>query len=219
MMFDKKMPEAWRVLRIQSELVDGIEHLVKIQHAVNVFGSARLLPSDPYYVQAETLGTLLSQAGLTVITGGGSGIMEAANKGAYQKGSLSIGLNITLPHEQKPNHYQDISLTFRYFFVRKFMFMKHAIAFAIFPGGFGTLDEMFEALTLIQTQKSEPFPVVLIGKNYWQGLLTWMREVMLTKGCIEKADIDLMVLVDSAEEAAHIILEHYHKHISTQADV
>jgi len=217
-MFDKKMPEAWRVLRIQSELVDGIEHLVKIQHAVNVFGSARLLPSDPYYVQAETLGTLLSQAGLTVITGGGSGIMEAANRGAYQKGSLSIGLNITLPHEQKPNHYQDISLSFRYFFVRKFMFMKHAIAFAIFPGGYGTLDEMFEALTLIQTQKSEPFPVVLIGKDYWQGLLTWMREVMLTKGCIEKADIDLMVLVDSAEEAARIIIDHYHKHITCQTD-
>jgi len=218
-MFDKKMPEAWRVLRIQSELVDGIEHLVKIQHAVNVFGSARLQPSDPYYVQAEKLGALLSQAGLTVITGGGPGIMEAANKGAYQKGSLSIGLNITLPHEQKPNHYQDISLSFRYFFVRKFMFMKHAIAFAIFPGGYGTLDEMFEAVTLIQTQKSEPFPVVLIGKNYWQGLLTWMKEVMLARGCIDESDLALLVLVDSAEEAAQIIIDHYHKHISTQTDV
>lgn len=218
-MFDKKMPEAWRVLRIQSELVDGIEHLVKIQHAVNVFGSARLLPSDPYYAQAETLGTLLSQAGLTVITGGGPGIMEAANKGAYQKGSLSIGLNITLPHEQKPNHYQDMSLSFRYFFVRKFMFMKHAIAFAIFPGGYGTLDEMFEAVTLIQTQKSEPFPVVLIGKNYWQGLLTWMKEVMLARGCIDESDLALISLVDNAEEAAHIILEHYHKHISVEVDV
>ena len=165
------------------------------------------------------LGTLLSQAGLTVITGGGPGIMEAANKGAYQKGSLSIGLNITLPHEQKPNHYQDISLSFRYFFVRKFMFMKHAIAFAIFPGGYGTLDEMFEAVTLIQTQKSEPFPVVLIGKNYWQGLLTWMKEVMLARGCIDESDLALLVLVDSAEEAAQIIISHYHKHISVQADV
>ncbi len=218
-MFDKKMPEAWRVLRIQSELVDGIEHLVKIQHAVNVFGSARLQPSDPYYAQAETLGTLLSQAGLAIITGGGPGIMEAANKGAYQNGSLSVGLNITLPHEQKPNRYQDISLSFRYFFVRKFMFMKHAIAFAIFPGGYGTLDEMFEAVTLIQTQKSEPFPVVLIGKNYWQGLLTWMKEVMLARGCIDESDLALLVLVDSAEEAAQIIISHYHKHISVQADV
>ncbi|MCP5178005.1 MAG: TIGR00730 family Rossman fold protein [Moraxellaceae bacterium] len=218
-MFDKKMPEAWRVLRIQSELVDGIEHLVKIQHAVNVFGSARLLPSDPYYVQGEKLGALLSRAGLTVITGGGPGIMEAANKGAYQNGSLSVGLNITLPHEQKPNHYQDLSLNFRYFFVRKFMFMKHAIAFAILPGGFGTLDELFEAITLIQTQKSEPFPVVLIGKSYWQGLLNWMREVMLTRGCIDESDLELMTLVDSAEEAAHIILTHYHKHISAQTDV
>ncbi len=218
-MFDKKMPEAWRVLRIQSELVDGIEHLVKIQHAVNVFGSARLLPTDPSYSEAEKLGRLLSQAGLTVITGGGPGIMEAANKGAYQNGSLSIGLNITLPHEQKPNRYQDVSLSFRYFFVRKFMFMKHAIAFAILPGGFGTLDELFEAITLIQTQKSEPFPVVLIGKTYWQGLLNWMREVMLERGCIDESDLELMTLVDSAEEAAHIILTHYHKHISVQTDV
>lgn len=217
-MFDKKMPEAWRVLRIQSELVDGIEHLVKIQHAVNVFGSARLLPNDPYYSEAEKLGRLLSQAGLTVITGGGPGIMEAANKGAYQNGSLSIGLNITLPHEQKPNRYQDISLSFRYFFVRKFMFMKHAIAFAILPGGFGTLDELFEALTLIQTQKSEPFPVVLVGKDYWQGLLTWFKDVMLARGCIDPSDIELMTLVDSAEEAAHIIIEHYHKHITCQSD-
>ena len=218
-MFDKKMPEAWRVLRIQSELVDGIEHLVKIQHAVNVFGSARLQPSDPYYVQAEKLGALLSQAGLTVITGGGPGIMEAANKGAYQNGSLSVGLNITLPQEQKPNRYQDISLNFRYFFVRKFMFMKHAIAFAIFPGGFGTLDEMFEAVTLIQTQKSEPFPVVLIGKTYWQGLVTWMREVMLVRGCIDETDLALFLLVDSAEEAAQVIIHHYHQHISAQVDV
>lgn len=217
-MFDKKMPEAWRVLRIQAEIVDGIEHLVKIQHAVNIFGSARLLETSPYYAQAETLGRLLSQAGLAVITGGGPGIMEAANKGAFQNGSLSIGLNITLPHEQKPNKYQDINLSFRYFFVRKFMFFKHAIAFAIFPGGFGTLDEMFEAVTLIQTEKSEPFPVVLIGKSYWQGLLTWMEEVMLANGCINHLDLKLITLVDSVDEAAHIIIEHYRKHVANQAD-
>lgn len=217
-MFDKKMPEAWRVLRIQSELVDGIEHLVKIQYGVNVFGSARLEESNPYYTEAVVLGRLLSQAGLAVITGGGPGIMEAANKGAYQNGSLSIGLNITLPHEQKPNNYQDISLSFRYFFVRKFMFMKHAIAFAIFPGGFGTLDEMFEALTLIQTEKSEPFPVVLVGKSYWQGLFTWLRETMLAKGCINENDLQLITLVDSADEAARIIIDHYRKHVATQID-
>ncbi|PTQ89136.1 TIGR00730 family Rossman fold protein [Agitococcus lubricus] len=217
-MFDKKMPEAWRVLRIQSEIVDGIEHLVKIQHAVNIFGSARLTENNPYYGQAEILGRLLSQAGISVITGGGPGIMEAANKGAYQNGSLSIGLNITLPHEQKPNPYQDISLSFRYFFVRKFMFLKHAIAFAIFPGGYGTLDEMFEALTLIQTEKSEPFPVVLVGKTYWQGLLTWLQQEVLAKGCINHSDLALITLVDSAEEAAQIIIDHYRKHISSQTE-
>ncbi len=217
-MFDKKMPEAWRVLRIQSELVDGIEHLVKIQCAVNIFGSARLDETSPYYAEAEKLGCLLSQAGLVVTTGGGPGIMEAANKGAFQNGSLSIGLNITLPHEQKPNRYQDISLSFRYFFVRKFMFMKHAVAFAIFPGGFGTLDETFEALTLIQTEKSEPFPVVLIGKDYWQGLITWLRQTALAKGCINEVDMDLITLVDSADEAAHIIIQHYRKYVASQVD-
>ena len=138
-MFDRKMPEAWRVLRIQSELVDGIEHLTKVAHAAIIFGSARLGPDSPYYHQAEQLGALLSHAGLPVISGGGPSIMEGANKGAIGKGALSIGLNISLPHEQEANPFQDISLYFRYFFVRKFMFMKHAVAFAIFPGGYGTL--------------------------------------------------------------------------------
>ena len=216
-MFDKKMPEAWRVLRIQSELVDGIEHLIKIQYAVNVFGSARLSSDSRYYLQAETLGERLSQAGLTVITGGGPGIMEAANKGAFQKGGLSIGLNITLPKEQQPNPYQDISLSFRYFFVRKFMFLKHAIAFVIFPGGFGTLDEMFEALTLIQTEKSEPFPVVLVGSQYWQGLMDWIRGSMLEMGCISPEDLDLLTIVETGEAAAQVIINHYHRHIQTQA--
>jgi len=170
-MFDKKMPEAWRVLRIQSEIVDGIEHLIKIGYVVNVFGSARLGPESPYYHQGLRLGQLLSRAGINVVTGGGPGIMEGVNKGAFNEGALSIGLNITLPQEQAPNVYQDISLSFRYFFVRKFMFIKHSIAFAILPGGFGTLDETFEALTLIQTEKTEPFPVVLIGREYWSGRL------------------------------------------------
>lgn len=212
-MFDKKMPEAWRVLRIQSEMVDGIEHLTKLAHAAIIFGSARLGPESPYYQQAEALGRLLSQSGMAVITGGGPGIMEGANKGAYHQGALSIGLNITLPQEQQPNPYQDISLDFRYFFVRKFMFMKHAVAFAIFPGGYGTMDELFEALTLIQTEKSEPFPVVLIGRSYWQGLLDWMRGTMLAEGCISEADLALFSVTDSVDEAARIIITHYRRHI------
>jgi uncharacterized protein (TIGR00730 family) len=217
-MFDRKTPEAWRVLRIQSELVDGIEHLIKVAHAVVVFGSARLGPESPYYHQAEELGSLLSRAGLPVISGGGPGIMEGVNKGAFGKGASSIGLNISLPREQEANPYQDISLYFRYFFVRKFMFMKHAVAFAIFPGGYGTLDELFEALTLIQTEKTEPFPVVLIGTSYWQGLITWLKDTMLTQGCISAEDLELFTVVDSVDEAARIIITHYRKNYAPDKD-
>lgn len=216
-MFDKKMPEAWRVLRIQSEIVDGIEHLIKIGYAVNIFGSARLGPESPHYQEGLKLAQLLSRAGINVITGGGPGIMEGANKGAFNEGALSIGLNITLPHEQDPNAYQDISLSFRYFFVRKFMFLKHSIGFAILPGGFGTLDEMFEALTLIQTEKTEPFPVVLVGKEYWAGLVDWMRNTMMKEGCIGQADMALFTVVDTAEEASRIIIDHYRKHVANQS--
>lgn len=208
-MFDKKMPEAWRVLRIQSELVDGIEHLAKVGAAVNIFGSARLSAQSPYYQQAESLARMLAQAGIPVITGGGPGIMEAGNKGAQGHGRLSIGLNITLPAEQRPNPYQELGLSFRYFFVRKFMFIKHAIAFAIFPGGMGTLDELFEAVTLIQTEKIEPFPIVMIGREYWQGLLDWLQQTVLMQGCIAAEDLSLFQLVDTAEEAMHIIGHHY----------
>lgn len=215
-MFDKKMPEAWRVLRIQSEIVDGIEHLIRIEHAVNIFGSARLPPESPWCRSAEELGERLSKVGLAVITGGGPGIMAAGNKGAFQKGALSVGLNITLPNEQKPNPYQDINLSFRYFFVRKFLFFKHGIAFAIFPGGFGTMDELFEALTLVQTGKSDPFPIVLVGRDYWQGLMDWMEKTMLGTGCIDHSDLSLMSIVDTAEEAAAIIIAHYYRHISMQ---
>jgi uncharacterized protein (TIGR00730 family) len=217
-MFDRKTPEAWRVLRIQSELVDGIEHLIKVAHAVVVFGSARLGPESPYYHQAEELGSLLSRAGLPVISGGGPGIMEGVNKGAFGKGASSIGLNISLPREQEANPYQDISLYFRYFFVRKFMFMKHAVAFAIFPGGYGTLDELFEALTLIQTEKTEPFPVVLIGTSYWQGLITWLKDTMLTQGCISAEDLELFTVVDSVDEAARIIITHFRKNYAPDKD-
>lgn len=207
-MFDAKMPEAWRVLRIQSELVDGIEQLIKLRGAVTVFGSARTPTDHAYYEAAETLGRLLASAGIPVITGGGPGVMEAANKGALEAGGDSVGLNITLPMEQSPNPYQSISLTFRYFFVRKFMFVKHAVGFVIMPGGFGTLDELFEALTLVQTGKVEPFPIVLVNRGYWQGMLDWLQQTLLRDGNIDKADMQLMQLVDTPEEAAAIIKAH-----------
>ncbi len=211
-MFDKKMPEAWRVLRIQSELVDGIEHLAKVGAAVTIFGSARLKPDSVYYKSAERLAALLADTGIPVITGGGPGIMEAGNKGAYGFGKFSIGLNITLPMEQQPNDFQDIHLSFRYFFVRKFMFIKHAVAFVIFPGGFGTLDELFEAITLIQTRKIERFPVVLVGSAYWQGLFAWLRQEVLAMGCIDEQDLQLMQIVDTPEEALKLIMRYVSQH-------
>ena len=207
-MLDAKMPEAWRVLRIQSELVDGIEQLIKVRGAVTVFGSARTPPEHPYYKAAETLGRLFAESGIPVITGGGPGIMEASNKGAKLAGGDSVGLNITLPMEQDPNPYQTISLTFRYFFVRKFMFVKHAIGFVIMPGGFGTLDELFEALTLVQTGKVEPFPIVLVNKGYWKGLVSWLKSTMLADGNIDAIDMKLIQLVDTPEEAVDIIKAH-----------
>lgn len=207
-MFDAKMPEAWRVLRIQSELVDGIEQLIKIKGAVTVFGSARTAHDHPYYTAAETLGRLMAEAGVPVITGGGPGIMEAANKGAKDAGGVSIGLNITLPLEQAPNPYQTISLTFRYFFVRKLMFVKHAVGFVIMPGGFGTLDELFEALTLVQTGKVASFPIVLVNRDYWAGLVDWLKNRMLGDGNINQEDMALVQVVDTPEEAADIIKAH-----------
>lgn len=208
-MDDKKIAEAWRVLRIQAELVDGIERLIKTGDAVVVFGSARLNEHSPWYQKAEELSRRLAGHGLNIITGGGPGIMEAGNRGAFGQEGLSIGLNITLPMEQRPNDYQDISLSFRYFFVRKFMFIKHAVAFAIFPGGFGTLDELFEALTLIQTRKTDVFPVVLVGKSYWQPMMDWLRDIMLMEGCIDATDLDLILLVDDVADAERVIMEFY----------
>ena len=205
-----KLAEAWRVMRIQSELVDGIEQLIKLGPAVTVFGSARLHEGDVYYEDAVRLGQLLAESGLAVITGGGPGIMEAGNRGAYQQGGRSIGLNITLPHEQSANHDQTQSLSFRYFFVRKMMFVKHAVGFVIYPGGFGTLDELFEAVTLVQTGKAAKFPIVLVGKEYWQGLLSWVENTMLSAGCISREELKLIQLVDNADEAARIIIERHH---------
>lgn len=204
-MDERKLAEAWRVMRIQSELVDGIEKLIKIGHAVSIYGSARLKEGSRYYTLAEELGRKFAAEGLAVITGGGPGIMEAANRGAHGEKGLSIGLNITLPEEQSNNRYQDVTLSFRYFFVRKLMFVKHAAGFVIFPGGYGTLDELFEALTLVQTEKVKPFPIVLIGTDYWAGLLGWLQETLLQHECIHASDLDLIQVVDTADAAFEII--------------
>lgn len=211
-MYEAKMAEAWRVMRIQSELVDGIEHLIKLGPAVTVFGSARFDEHNPWYQSARGLGGRIAQEGLAVITGGGPGIMEGANRGAFEAGGKSVGLNITLPMEQKPNPYQNVELSFRYFFVRKFLFVRHAVAVVIYPGGFGTMDELFEVLTLVQTRKSASIPIVLFGKSYWQGLLAWMQQTMLEQGaCISPEDMKLFHLVDSIDEAVQIIRDSHCK--------
>lgn len=207
-MDEAKVPEAWRVLRIQSELVDGIESLAKLGGAVTVFGGARFGSDSHYYDEAQKLGAILGDEGIPVITGGGPGVMEAANKGCFGSSSASVGLNISLPTEQEPNPYQDTSLEFRYFFVRKFMFVKHAVGFVIFPGGYGTMDELFEALTLVQTSKVRPFPIILLGADYWRGLIDWMRNTMLANGCINERELHLFSVVDDAESAAKTILQH-----------
>lgn len=208
-MEDLKTSEAWRVFRIQAELIDGIETLNNLGPAVTIFGSARLPVESPFYQDAITVAHNLSRAKFSVISGGGPSIMEAANKGAYQQGSHSVGLNIELPHEQTPNHTQDISLTFRYFFVRKLMFVKYSIGYVVFPGGFGTLDEFFEALTLIQTQKIRHFPIILYGSSFWNGLIDWLKDQVLELGCIGEEDLDLFRIVDTPEEILPIIQEHY----------
>ncbi len=207
-MEDIKKTEAWRVLRIQSELVTGIDALHELGPAVSIFGSARLPPESPYYQDAETVARILSQAKFSVISGGGPSIMEAANKGAYKQGGKSVGLNIDLPFEQTPNAEQDISLSFRYFFVRKLMFVKYSMAYVVFPGGFGTLDEFFEALTLMQTKKIKHFPIILYGSDFWSGLLDWVKAQLLTQGCISQKDLDLFYIVDSPNDVLPIIEKH-----------
>lgn len=210
-MNEARIAETWRIFRIQAELVDGIENLIDLGPAVSMFGSARLPASSPYYQDAVTVGRILSQAKYSVISGGGPGIMEAANKGAYQQGSKSVGLNIALPHEQDPNPTQDISLKFRYFFVRKLMFVKFSMAYIIFPGGFGTFDELFEALTLIQTKKIAPLPVILYGSSFWQGLLVWLKDKVQEIGCIDEVDMTLFHVVDTPEEVLPIIQEYHNR--------
>ncbi len=209
--------ETWRVFRIMAEFVEGFETMSRVSPAVSVFGSARIGPEDPHYAAAEQLGRELVRHGFAVMTGGGPGIMEAANKGAKEAGGESIGLNIYLPAEQLANEYQTISLDFRYFFCRKVMFVKYAVAFVCFPGGFGTLDEFFEAMTLIQTKKTERFPIVLIGSFFWSPLLDWMRKHQLGQHpYISGENLDLCEVTDDVVWAADRIAEHYNQQIEAR---
>ena len=197
--------ESWRVFRIMAEFVEGIETLSDVNNAVTIFGSARVKPDDIYYQKTENLTKLLVQNGFNVITGGGGGIMAAANKGASEAGGKSVGMNIQLPFEQKPNPYANINIHYKYFFIRKVMFVKYAVAYVILPGGFGTMDELFEALTLIQTKKINSFPLILMGSAYWRGLVDWLKNTMLAEGKISPTDLDLIQVVDEPEEVVKLI--------------
>ncbi|MEI6608495.1 MAG: TIGR00730 family Rossman fold protein [Deltaproteobacteria bacterium] len=201
--------ESWRVFRIMAEFVDAIEVLSDVHKAVTIFGSARVAPADIYYQKAEQLAQLLAKNGFSVITGGGPGIMEAANKGATEAGGQSVGMNIRLPFEQKPNSYSNIRIDYKYFFTRKVMFVKYAVAYVIMPGGFGTMDELFEALTLIQTKRIKSFPLILMGSDYWQGLLDWLKKTMLAEGKILPADLELIQIIDDPEE----VVKHIKKYV------
>jgi uncharacterized protein (TIGR00730 family) len=201
--------EAWRIFGIMSEFVEATERLKAIRPAVSIFGSARIAPEHPDYLLTETIARMLSDAGFSVISGGGPGIMEAANKGAFGGKSPSIGLNIQLPHEQSGNPYQDISQTFRHFFPRKVMFVKYASAYVVMPGGFGTLDETMEALTLIQTGKSRRIPVILVGRRFWSGLLDWFHNTLVAEGMIKAEDMSLIQQIDEPTEIVAAIFKHY----------
>ena len=204
---DYKTSDSWRVLRITSEFVGGFDSLAAITRGVSIFGSARTQIAHEYYADARETARLLAEAGFEIITGGGPGIMEAANRGAIDAGGVSVGCNIELPFEQLPNPYQTKSLSFKYFFVRKTMFIKYSNAYVIFPGGFGTMDELFEALTLIQTRKIRNFPVVLFGSQYWRGLLAWLTSTMLNEGMVHPADLGLIYLTDSPKDAVDFIIK------------
>ena len=213
-MEDLAKSDTWRVFRIMAELVEGFEALSNIGPAVTIFGSARLAPGSVYYNKCLKVSETLAKDGFAIISGGGPGIMEAANKGAQNANGTSVGLNIELPMEQAPNMFQDIRVEFRYFFVRKLMFVKYAVAYVIFPGGFGTMDELFEALTLIQTKKIRSFPVVLVGKEYWEGMIEWIRKTMLAAGNVSPEDLDLLHIVDDPEEVCAIINKRYKDRMS-----
>ena len=203
--------EAWRVFGIMSEFVEATQRLSAIRPAVSIFGSARTPPDSPYYKLTEYIARLLSDAGFSVISGGGPGIMEAANKGAYHGKSPSVGLNIQLPHEQSTNGYQDISQSFRHFFARKYMFVRFANAYVVMPGGFGTLDELLEALTLIQTGKSRKIPIILVHEPFWRGLVDWFRTTLVAEKVIAPEDMDLIQVVDKPEDVVEEIFRHYER--------
>lgn len=197
--------DTWRMFNIMAEFVDGFDVLPEVYPAVTIFGSARTHPNSAAYKTTERVARMLVENGFNVISGGGPGVMEAANKGAAEVGGKSVGLHIHLPKEQKPNKYANVRLDFKYFFIRKVMFVKYAVAYIILPGGFGTLDELFEALTLIQTKRIKSFPVILLGSEYWKGLVEWMKHTLLKEKCISPSDLDIFKIVDSPEEAVSTV--------------
>lgn len=202
--------DSWRMFRIMAEFVDGFDAMSAVDiPAVTIYGSARTPADHPWYALTETISRGLAEAGYAVITGGGPGLMEAANKGASEGGGVSIGLNICLPHEQKPNPYANFPLHFKYFFVRKVMFMKYSQAFICMPGGFGSMDELFESLTLIQTERIKPFPIILVGSDFWSGLVDWLRDTMLGSGNISREDLDLFTVLDDADQ----VIEYVRKNV------
>ncbi len=201
--------ESWRIFEIMAEFVSATERLSNVQPAVSIFGSARTPHDHPYYILTEQIARQLSDAGFTVISGGGPGIMEAANKGAYFGKSVSVGLNINLPHEQGGNSYQDVSLSFDHFFARKVMFVKFAAAYVVMPGGFGTLDELMEALTLVQTGKTRKIPIILVHEPFWRGLLDWIKHTLVTEGMISPEDLDLIKIINDPKDVVNAIFDHY----------
>jgi hypothetical protein len=203
--------ESWKIFQIMSEFVAGFERLAHIQPSVSIFGSARIAPGHPYYALTEDIGRKLSDAGFAVVSGGGPGLMEAANRGAFAGKSPSVGLNIRLPHEQHANRYLNVILTFQHFFARKVMFVKYAKAYVVMPGGFGTLDELVEALTLIQTGKSTRMPIILVHRPFWAGMIDWFRDTLIAEGVIDAGDLDLFSVVDNAEEVLEAIFRYYER--------
>ena len=208
MIDDLRGNESWRMFRIISEFTEGFERLANVQFAISIFGSSRIRPGQPQYQAAETVAELLAAQGYAIISGGGPGIMEAANKGAFAKKARSIGLNIQLPQEQRPNPYQNLALEFRYFFARKVMFVKYSMGYVCFPGGFGTLDELFEALTLMQTHKVHPMPLIMFGSDHWNGLLDWIKKTMLANQLIDERDLDYISLTDDPLQVIDIMNQH-----------
>jgi uncharacterized protein (TIGR00730 family) len=201
--------ESWRILQIMAEFVEGFERMAQVRPSVSLFGSARLASDHPYYLLAEQTARLLSDSGFAVVSGGGQGIMEAANKGAFRGRSPSVGLNIQLPREQLANEYQDLSLDFRHFFARKVMFVKYASAYVVLPGGFGTLDELVEMLTLVQTGKTKAIPIILMGRRFWQGLLDWMGDTLVREGTIGSEDLRLIQVCEQPQEVVDAIFAYY----------